>query len=1278
MPYAVLATKHFPPELREQLAPILANGDFHHGDNFEQMAAKSNVGKIFSIRLNQKSRVMVARLVVQGQPTWLLLELLEHHEYQDAQSLKKGWLANYLNNHGASLENEVREILETAETEHETEVKEIEYHNDHWLVLTEDQKPRHINYPLIFEGMPGSGKSVTALAMARTEVGGNDNREVIYVTKSPELANHMRMNVEALPGETIQVLDYPSLMRKLGRPNFDLQEDHLANCLAWLKKNSLDLEYNKLGFKQADELHQMLYREFRIISGCASAEAYFNLGRRQALFAEDTRQTIYKAYTNYIKSEKGSRDTSLVRANPPFEAIFKAVFVDESQDFTDAELLDLLNLCNGRIIFFMDSNQSLIDVHSKKEALKRHLGRDVSTVVLPCSFRCSQAVVKVANAFLQAKLQAMGGALEKNAATQIKTDDQAEVGQAVWVEHQAKNTTPSKAMEDLQAASTKRIIVTWPEYFAEAKKLFPNAIVLSPEQVKGLEYDELIAYRLLDEAHFANVNALLSDDSIELGEKASRAKAEYDRRELGPDLNQVFTAFTRARKNLYVIDDSSSHKTKKLTQCIKQTCSDEQIKTTLAASTTEEWRQQVEHYIKEKRFGLAQQISDKHLGPGVYESLLPSGSTSSACSITSSSPEATQEKSHRKVAKAAKTKASSVTIPVKTSTSNTFFATPKVSSATKSKSTVADLHAACKKGVSAIRRLVENGADFRQNVGGRLPLHTALELNQIEIVKYLFSLDPSLDYKLNGSHPIHTAAIAGNLELLRFFHRKGVDLNLDTGGGSNAASFAIQGDWVHVLEYCHTNGMDLNKSFTNGFSPLCKAILSRANKCYRYLLQAGVDINQVASNGGWPLLTAVMIQDEALIQELHNKGANLHKLVEEGRSLHFIAAEKRAPRIIMLLHALGLDVNLKSSIGKSPLVTSIELGYENVTECLLKLGAAVNVKGWPPVHAAIRKNNLKLLQVLKDKGADLNALDINGKSTLEVGIESGRVEIVDWLLAQGLQVNQPMKRQSTLLSTSIRLKRPPITRSLVLRGADIDGNNVPGASALLAAVECGDYDLVKFLVKRGANVNAVNQKKQSVLDLAIQLNHGQIATHLLEQGADFEVVDANCNTPLHQAVECADEDMVSELYQKGANLNHPNNEGVTPAMKAAQIGDYYVLEYLFKSGANMNTTNRYGAAPVHLANNIPCLKELKKAGADFNAMTNSGLTPLLSAVSLGNLDWVIVLVEECGADPHLANKNGVTPLALATRLERTDIINYLATLPINQAQASTSLVPRVC
>ncbi len=68
---------------------------------------------------------------------------------------------------------------------------------------------------------------------------------------------------------------------------------------------------------------------------------------------------------------------------------------------------------------------------------------------------------------------------------------------------------------------------------------------------------------------------------------------------------------------------------------------------------------------------------------------------------------------------------------------------------------------------------------------------------------------------------------------------------------------------------------------------------------------------------------------------------------------------------------------------------------------------------------------------------------------------------------------------------------------------------------------------------------------------------------------------------------------------------------------------------------------------------------LLRHGADVNATTGTGRTPLHAAAHAGAADYAAFLIEQ-GADPTLEDREGCTAYDLATELGHDDVADVLS------------------
>lgn len=122
-----------------------------------------------------------------------------------------------------------------------------------------------------------------------------------------------------------------------------------------------------------------------------------------------------------------------------------------------------------------------------------------------------------------------------------------------------------------------------------------------------------------------------------------------------------------------------------------------------------------------------------------------------------------------------------------------------------------------------------------------------------------------------------------------------------------------------------------------------------------------------------------------------------------------------------------------------------------------------------------------------------------------------------------------------------------------------------------------------------------------------------------------------------------------------------------PALHAAaQAGSYAALERLLSEGADVNARTSAGETPLMLAaarGRLDAIGLLIDRGADVNAATDAGNTALMFAAARGQVDAVRALIES-GARADHRNKFGLGAADWAKWSDRHgDLLTVLGTAP---------------
>ena len=119
------------------------------------------------------------------------------------------------------------------------------------------------------------------------------------------------------------------------------------------------------------------------------------------------------------------------------------------------------------------------------------------------------------------------------------------------------------------------------------------------------------------------------------------------------------------------------------------------------------------------------------------------------------------------------------------------------------------------------------------------------------------------------------------------------------------------------------------------------------------------------------------------------------------------------------------------------------------------------------------------------------------------------------------------------------------------------------------------------------------------------------------------------------------------LAKYGNDVHALDEEGVLLLHQAIRLGeDIAVIKFLVSEGADIQAKTKDGFTPLHIAANtkdIALVQFLVSQGADVNAKDDHGKTPLFWAAVLGNWETAQFLISE-GADINTKTEDGYTLL----------------------------------
>ncbi|XP_064626190.1 transient receptor potential cation channel subfamily A member 1-like isoform X2 [Lineus longissimus] len=494
---------------------------------------------------------------------------------------------------------------------------------------------------------------------------------------------------------------------------------------------------------------------------------------------------------------------------------------------------------------------------------------------------------------------------------------------------------------------------------------------------------------------------------------------------------------------------------------------------------------------------------------------------------------------------------------------------------------------------------------------GRSALHHAAEKGQIEVLEYVLSLGEDINLKDDdGNTALHLAAQSGKKEAVRFLLEHKASSDCLNNKAASPLHLAIQDDKAEVVEVmCMYKQVDVNFPTGCGATPLHVAAWINAARSVKILLNANANIEAtchpklltpfhaaaIAGAGESLRLILDYVQETLLSSDFLGLPD-----VEQSTPLHSAVSSGILEAVKVCLEAGG-DAGSQQSDKSTPIHLACAKGSVEMVKVLLDSGGPQNhgffTKNYielrdgmemTPLHHAALYDHVELCQYLIEKGADINAQDIEERTPLFLAAYKMAANVMCVLLARGADITIKDKLQRNFIHAAVisHCKLEALGKDISKYDELLNERDDNGCTPLHYASQLGLLNSMDMLISTGAALNPKTNAKESPLHFAakygrfnscVKLLSGKDGCHLINEA------DGMYQTALHMAAENGHDKVVQLLMKRGAIIQKDNNAN-TPLHLAAKNGyNRTIMSILAVHAHILNSKGENGNTALHFA-----------------------------------------------------------------------------------------------
>ncbi|XP_049430168.1 ankyrin repeat and SOCS box protein 15-like isoform X1 [Epinephelus fuscoguttatus] len=332
-----------------------------------------------------------------------------------------------------------------------------------------------------------------------------------------------------------------------------------------------------------------------------------------------------------------------------------------------------------------------------------------------------------------------------------------------------------------------------------------------------------------------------------------------------------------------------------------------------------------------------------------------------------------------------------------------------------------------------------------------------------------------------GWYPLHRAAVQPLVQVLETVLYASFSLTLEekTSGGETFLTLAVKAGLVENVTMLLDHGASPHTTNSKNESPLLLAVRGGSYQMVSSLIAGGARVGQVCLKKWTAVHEASRAGCVRVMELLLQNGGQVSETDQYGVTPLGIAAEYSHSEVLELLIKHGADVNAQAPNGDSVLYDAAGSGNPDCIDILLQHGANPNIHNLSsqlPIHHAAYEGHYLALRILIPI-TTRRALRLSGHSPVHSAADGGHTHCLELLLQKGFDVNAQLAPHIT--DNYGDMRRTPLyfavsngdatcTEILLRSGAKPD---LDPLRCLLVAVRSGRYEIVKLLLAAKADVN---------------------------------------------------------------------------------------------------------------------------------------------------------------------------------------------------------------